>query len=315
MINTGPYLTEAFSKSKTSQLPPHRSWDCAIDLLPGCTPPIGRIFPLSQPESEAMKTYTKEELAKGFIRPSTLPVSAGFFVGKIDGGLHPCMDYHGLNEITVKWSCLWFLQPWNSSEWPNTSANSICAVHTTSFTSAKEMNGREHSQPTQGTMSTWLCRSGWSIVHPWSSLSSMISSGTCWFDGWLSAEHVRHVRAILQCLISHQLCNKAEKCEFQMWYVLKEWPWMIAKYRQFWNGHNQPLLKNCNVSWALKTFTFVWPKDSILDRKGGLSYLLDVTSLSCIVQVPKTRKLTLFLDNMSLHNMHRPTNRSYLQPC
>lgn len=113
-----------------------------------------------------MKTYTKEELAKGFIRPSTLPVSAGFFVGKIDGGLHPCMDYHGLNEITVKWSCLWFLQPWNSSEWPNTSANSICAVHTTSFTSAKEMNGREHSQPTQGTMSTFGLVNSPSVIQP-----------------------------------------------------------------------------------------------------------------------------------------------------
>ncbi len=81
-------LIEVFSKRKASQLPAHHSVDCAIDLLPGTTPPKGRIFPLSQPESESMKTYIQEELAKGFIRPSTSPASAGFFfVKKKDGGL------------------------------------------------------------------------------------------------------------------------------------------------------------------------------------------------------------------------------------
>ncbi|KAL0150500.1 hypothetical protein M9458_054317 [Cirrhinus mrigala] len=96
-------LSEAFSKVKASQLPPHRSSDCSVELLPGTTPPRGRIFPLSQPESEAMKTYIEEELEKGFIRPSTSPASAGFFfVKKKDGGLRPCIDYRGLNDITVK---------------------------------------------------------------------------------------------------------------------------------------------------------------------------------------------------------------------
>lgn len=98
-------LSEAFNKINASKLPPHRASDCAIDLLPGSTPPKGRIFPLSQPESKSMKKYIEEELAKGFIRPSTSPVSAGFFfVQKKDGGLRPCIDYHALNNITVKFS-------------------------------------------------------------------------------------------------------------------------------------------------------------------------------------------------------------------
>lgn len=96
-------LVEAFSQVNASKLPPHRSADCAINLLPGTTPPKGRIFPLSQPESETMENYIKEELAKGFVQPSTSPASAGFFfVKKKDGGLRPCIDYRGLNEITVK---------------------------------------------------------------------------------------------------------------------------------------------------------------------------------------------------------------------
>lgn len=50
-------LIEAFNKQKATKLPPHREYDCAIELLPGTTPPRGRIFPLSQPETEAMNTY------------------------------------------------------------------------------------------------------------------------------------------------------------------------------------------------------------------------------------------------------------------
>ncbi len=96
-------LVEAFSKTKATQLPPHRTGDCAIDLQPGSQPPKGRIFPLSQPEAESMKSYIEEELAKGFLRPSTSPASAGFFfVKKKDGGLRPCIDYRGLNHITIK---------------------------------------------------------------------------------------------------------------------------------------------------------------------------------------------------------------------
>ncbi|KAL0148306.1 hypothetical protein M9458_056368, partial [Cirrhinus mrigala] len=97
-------LLEAFSRSKATRLPPHRPGDCAIDLIPGTTPPRGRVFPLSRAESEAMNSYIQEELAKGFITPSTSPASAGFFfVKKKDGSLRPCIDYRGLNEVTVKY--------------------------------------------------------------------------------------------------------------------------------------------------------------------------------------------------------------------
>ncbi len=75
-------LIDAFSKTKASQLPPHRLRDCSIDIIPGSSPSRGRVFPLSQPESEAMKAYIEEELSKGFIRPSTSPASASFFFVK-----------------------------------------------------------------------------------------------------------------------------------------------------------------------------------------------------------------------------------------
>ncbi|XP_051515080.1 uncharacterized protein LOC127418541 [Myxocyprinus asiaticus] len=96
-------MHEAFSKSKATQLPPHRSCDCPIDLLPGSSPPCVQIYPLSEPETKAMEEYISESLEKGFIRPST--ASAAFiFVGKKDGGLRPCIDYRGLNTVT-KYRC------------------------------------------------------------------------------------------------------------------------------------------------------------------------------------------------------------------
>ncbi|KAK3575266.1 hypothetical protein QTP86_023382 [Hemibagrus guttatus] len=64
----------------------------------------GRIYPLSLPESKAMEDYIETTLAARHIRPSMSPVAAGFFfVGKRDGGLGPCIDYRGLNAITIRY--------------------------------------------------------------------------------------------------------------------------------------------------------------------------------------------------------------------
>ncbi|KAK3534394.1 hypothetical protein QTP86_014422 [Hemibagrus guttatus] len=99
----GDFL-EVFSKERGTRLPLHRAWDCAIDLLPNTSPPRGRVYPLSLPEARAMEAYIEEALAVGHIWPSTSPAAAGFFfVGKKDGGLCPCIDYRGLNVITVRY--------------------------------------------------------------------------------------------------------------------------------------------------------------------------------------------------------------------
>ena len=96
-------LSAVFNKESALSLPPHRPYDCAIDLLPGAPLPKGRLYNLSGPEKGSMQEYISESLASGIIRPSSSPVAAGFFfVGKKDGGLRPCIDYRQLNDITVK---------------------------------------------------------------------------------------------------------------------------------------------------------------------------------------------------------------------
>ncbi len=97
------HLKAVFSKRKETSLPPHQPYDCAIELLPGTCPPRGRIFSLSSPEQTAMDEYINEALVAGIIQLSTSPAGAGFFfVGKKDGGLRPCIDYRGLNKITIR---------------------------------------------------------------------------------------------------------------------------------------------------------------------------------------------------------------------
>ncbi|KAK3525664.1 hypothetical protein QTP70_003229, partial [Hemibagrus guttatus] len=96
-------FSDVFCLKRVSKLPPHRPWDCAIDLLLGEPVPRGRIYPLSIPEEKAMEEYIKEALAQGYICPSTSPAASSFFfVAKKDGGLRPCIDYRTLNRITVK---------------------------------------------------------------------------------------------------------------------------------------------------------------------------------------------------------------------
>lgn len=72
-------LIEVFSKTKATQLPLHRQWDCTIDLLPNAMPSKSKVYPLSHSETQAMEEYIEEAMNSGFIRPSTSPAAAGFF--------------------------------------------------------------------------------------------------------------------------------------------------------------------------------------------------------------------------------------------
>lgn len=99
-----PFL-DLFSKTKSNGLPPHLPCGCAINLLPGTMPPHCRIYSLSQAEQKAIEMYLQGALNQQYVLPSISPASAGFFfVEKISGGLCPCIDYHSLNQISVKYT-------------------------------------------------------------------------------------------------------------------------------------------------------------------------------------------------------------------
>uniref|UniRef100_A0A4W5RN65 ribonuclease H n=1 Tax=Hucho hucho TaxID=62062 RepID=A0A4W5RN65_9TELE len=98
-------LALAFCKKRATKLPPHRRGDCAINLLVDASLPRSHVYPLSQEETAAMETYVSESRGQGYIQPSTSPASSSFFfMKKKDGGLRPCIDYRGINQITVRYS-------------------------------------------------------------------------------------------------------------------------------------------------------------------------------------------------------------------
>ena len=58
---------------------------------------------MSAPELGAMKTYIKDYLVNGFIRPSkSLAAAPVMFIKRPDGKLRLVVDYRGLNKVTIK---------------------------------------------------------------------------------------------------------------------------------------------------------------------------------------------------------------------
>ena len=97
-------FSDVFSEEKASILPEATELNQhAIELQEGQQPPYGPIYSLGPVELEMLKTYIKTNLANGFIRPSKSPAGALIlFVGKPDGSLRLCVDYRGLNNLTIK---------------------------------------------------------------------------------------------------------------------------------------------------------------------------------------------------------------------
>lgn len=57
---------------------------------------------MSQEEKQELRNYIDKNLARGFIHPVTAPHAAPvFFVCKKDGGLWLCIDYRGLNAVSM----------------------------------------------------------------------------------------------------------------------------------------------------------------------------------------------------------------------
>ncbi|KAJ1574561.1 hypothetical protein NDA15_005899 [Ustilago hordei] len=74
-----------------------------INHMEGGKPPQGPLYLKGPKEMSKLRRYLDENLEKGFIRPSkSLARSPVLFIPKKDGGLRLCVDYRGLNEITVK---------------------------------------------------------------------------------------------------------------------------------------------------------------------------------------------------------------------
>ena len=75
----------------------------AIELVKSQQPLYRPIYSLGPVKLEILKAYIETNLANGFIRPSKSPAGAPIlFDRKSDGSLRLCVDYRGLNNLTIK---------------------------------------------------------------------------------------------------------------------------------------------------------------------------------------------------------------------
>ncbi|GBG70698.1 hypothetical protein CBR_g7997 [Chara braunii] len=75
-----------------------------IEIIPGSSIPKGRIYRMSSGELNELRRQLKELVEKGWIRPSVSPYGSPvlFVPKKKEGTFRMCIDYRGLNAITVK---------------------------------------------------------------------------------------------------------------------------------------------------------------------------------------------------------------------
>jgi hypothetical protein len=94
---------DMFSKEKAHRFPESRPWDHKIKMKEGFKPKSFKNYNLTLAEQIELDKLLKENLEKGYIRPSQSPITSPFFfVSKKDGKLRPCQDYRYLNDWTVK---------------------------------------------------------------------------------------------------------------------------------------------------------------------------------------------------------------------
>ncbi|GBG89965.1 hypothetical protein CBR_g50055 [Chara braunii] len=76
----------------------------AIEIIPRSSIPKGRIYRMSPGELDELRRQLKELIEKGWIRPSVSPYGSQvlFVPKKKEGTSRMCIDYRGLNAITVK---------------------------------------------------------------------------------------------------------------------------------------------------------------------------------------------------------------------
>ncbi|KAK3524777.1 hypothetical protein QTP86_004222 [Hemibagrus guttatus] len=176
-----------------------------------------------------MEEYIEEALAVGHIRLSTSPATAGFFfVGKKDGGLRPCIDYRGLNAITIRYPYSLPLVPAALEQLRGakffTKLDLRSAYNLVRIREGDEWKTRFHT--THGHYEYLVMYFG--LTNALAVFQSLINGV---FQGilgkWVIAyiddilvystsleEHVHHVREVLSRLQRHRLFVKPEKYEF-----------------------------------------------------------------------------------------------------
>ena len=92
-----------FFRKEADTLPKHEPYDHTIHLKEGTQAPASTLYSMSRDKALKLCQYLDENLSKGFIWASRSDAAASvLFVKKLREGLCFCVNYWGLNAITVK---------------------------------------------------------------------------------------------------------------------------------------------------------------------------------------------------------------------
>ncbi|KAI3376076.1 hypothetical protein L3Q82_016603 [Scortum barcoo] len=178
-----------------------------------------------------MEKYISESLAAGLIRPSSSPLGAGFFfVEKKDKTLRPCIDFRGLNDITIK----------NKYPLPLIDPAFEPFHQATIFSKLDLRNAYHLVRIREGD--EWKTAFNTPLGHfEYQVMPFGLTNAPAVFQAMINdvlrdmlnrfifvylddilifsrslPEHTQHVRQVLQRLLENQLFVKAEKCEFHV---------------------------------------------------------------------------------------------------
>ena len=222
-------FVDLFLRNKADRMPDHSRFDHHIPLEDGKHPPYGPLYGMNPVELEAMRAYLEENLARGFIRKSTSPAGAPvLFVKKKDGSLRLCVDYRGLNAVTIK----------DRTPLPliKETLDSIKGAQV--FTSldlrgaynlVRVQEGEEWKTAFRTRYGLFeYCVMPFGLTNAPATFQAMINEVlrpyidvfcAVYLDDILiysrrSADHSEHVRTVLRTLQAHNLFVKAEKCKW-----------------------------------------------------------------------------------------------------
>lgn len=167
-----------------------------------------------------------EAFRQRFISYSTLPATAGFFfVGKKDGRLRSCIDYRGLNKITVIYLYPLSLVPLAIEQIRGASIYTKLDLRST-YNLIRIRAGDEWKTTFSTTLGNYqynvmpdglanaLPLKYTDVFRDMLNCCVIVYIGEIFIYSRSYKEHIMHVRQALHCLLYHGLYVKAKKCAF-----------------------------------------------------------------------------------------------------
>ncbi|WVZ50916.1 hypothetical protein U9M48_002122 [Paspalum notatum var. saurae] len=185
-------------------MPPERDIEFSIELVPGTAPIYKKAYRISGVELLEVKKQIDELLEKGFIRKSTSPwASPVLLTEKKDGTLRMCVDYRGLNAVTVK------------NKYPLPRIEDLFDQLKGACVFSKiDLRSGYHQlriRPSDIPKTAFISRYG---LYEYTVMSFGLTNAPTFFMYMMNKEHEEHLRLVLQKLREHKLYAKFSKCDF-----------------------------------------------------------------------------------------------------